>query len=121
MQTLIPKGKHVGTEVAQTGLGNDNQEKVYHSYYQWVPFTLFFQVSWDITFRHSKQKSMQYNLFTITGMFVLRSSLYLEKHRRRQSRFDLSRYSWYVRFAPEGTCSTSKTSNQLYFGKFANT
>ncbi|XP_055305433.1 innexin inx3 [Sitodiplosis mosellana] len=36
-------GKHVGTEVAQSGLGNDNQEKVFHSYYQWVPFTLFFQ------------------------------------------------------------------------------
>lgn len=37
-------GKHVGTEVAQSGLGNDNQEKTYHSYYQWVPFVLFFQV-----------------------------------------------------------------------------
>lgn len=38
-------GKHVGTEVAQSGLGNDNQEKTFHSYYQWVPFVLFFQVS----------------------------------------------------------------------------
>lgn len=38
-------GKAIGTEVAQSGLGNDNQEKVFHSYYQWVPFTLFFQVS----------------------------------------------------------------------------
>lgn len=37
-------GKKVGTEVAQSGLGNDNQEKIYHSYYQWVPFTLFMQV-----------------------------------------------------------------------------
>lgn len=37
-------GKHIGTEVAQSGLGNDNQEKTYHSYYQWVPFVLFFQV-----------------------------------------------------------------------------
>lgn len=37
-------GKHVGTEVAQSGLGNDNAEKTYHSYYQWVPFVLFFQV-----------------------------------------------------------------------------
>lgn len=41
-------GKHVGTEVAQSGLGNDNQEKVFHSYYQWVPFTLFMQVSLSI-------------------------------------------------------------------------
>lgn len=38
-------GKHVGTEVASSGLGNDNDEKTYHSYYQWVPFVLFFQVS----------------------------------------------------------------------------
>lgn len=36
-------GKHVGTEVASSGLGNDNQEKIFHSYYQWVPFMLFFQ------------------------------------------------------------------------------
>lgn len=36
-------GKHVGTEVASSGLGNDNDEKTYHSYYQWVPFVLFFQ------------------------------------------------------------------------------
>lgn len=36
-------GKHVGTEVAASGLGNDNQEKIFHSYYQWVPFMLFFQ------------------------------------------------------------------------------
>lgn len=36
-------GKHVGIEVAQSGLGNDNAEKTYHSYYQWVPFVLFFQ------------------------------------------------------------------------------
>ncbi|XP_037027425.1 innexin inx3 [Bradysia coprophila] len=36
-------GKHVGTEVAQSGLGNDNQDKIFHSYYQWVPFMLFFQ------------------------------------------------------------------------------
>lgn len=38
------QGKQVGTEVAHPGLGNDNQEKQYHSYYQWVPFVLFFQV-----------------------------------------------------------------------------
>lgn len=36
-------GRRVGTEVAQNGLGNDNEEKQYHSYYQWVPFMLFFQ------------------------------------------------------------------------------
>lgn len=44
-------GKKVGTEVAQSGLGNDNQEKIYHSYYQWVPFTLFMQVG--LTFKSS--------------------------------------------------------------------
>lgn len=44
LYTLLSSGKHVGTDVAQSGLGNDNQEKVFHSYYQWVPFTLFFQV-----------------------------------------------------------------------------
>lgn len=31
--------------MAASGLGNDNQEKIFHSYYQWVPFMLFFQVS----------------------------------------------------------------------------
>lgn len=33
----------VGTEVAHPGLGGDTGEKRYHSYYQWVPFVLFFQ------------------------------------------------------------------------------
>lgn len=37
------QGKLVGIEVAHPGLGNENQEKRYHSYYQWVPFVLFFQ------------------------------------------------------------------------------
>lgn len=37
------QGKHIGTEAAHPGLGNDNQERHYHSYYQWVPFMLFFQ------------------------------------------------------------------------------
>ncbi|XP_045475550.1 innexin inx3 [Harmonia axyridis] len=37
------QGKIVGSEVAHPGLGNENQEKTYHSYYQWVPFVLFFQ------------------------------------------------------------------------------
>lgn len=36
-------GKQVGTHVAAPGLGNDNDEKTFHSYYQWVPFVLFFQ------------------------------------------------------------------------------
>lgn len=36
--------KRVGTHVAHPGLGNDfDGEKRYHSYYQWVPFMLFFQ------------------------------------------------------------------------------
>lgn len=33
----------VGTHVAHPGLGGDYGEKRYHSYYQWVPFMLFFQ------------------------------------------------------------------------------
>jgi len=33
----------VGVEVAHPGLGGDYGEKRYHSYYQWVPFMLFFQ------------------------------------------------------------------------------
>ncbi|ENN74942.1 innexin inx3 [Dendroctonus ponderosae] len=37
------QGKTVGSQVAAPGLGNENQEKMYHSYYQWVPFVLFFQ------------------------------------------------------------------------------
>lgn len=44
----IPGQQHrqIGTDVAAPGLGNDyGQEKRYHSYYQWVPFVLFFQVS----------------------------------------------------------------------------
>uniref|UniRef100_A0A7G3AHP4 Innexin n=1 Tax=Lutzomyia longipalpis TaxID=7200 RepID=A0A7G3AHP4_LUTLO len=36
-------GRAIGTEVAHSGLGNDNAEKTFHSYYQWVPFMLFFQ------------------------------------------------------------------------------
>lgn len=37
-------GRPVGTSVAHSGLGNEfNQERTYHSYYQWVPFMLFFQ------------------------------------------------------------------------------
>lgn len=43
----IPGQQHrqIGTDVAAPGLGNDyGQEKRYHSYYQWVPFVLFFQV-----------------------------------------------------------------------------
>ncbi|KAF2880296.1 hypothetical protein ILUMI_25873 [Ignelater luminosus] len=36
-------GKAIGTHAAHPGLGNENQEKRYHSYYQWVPFVLFFQ------------------------------------------------------------------------------
>lgn len=40
-------GKNVGTEVASSGLGNEfENDRTFHSYYQWVPFTLFFQVSW---------------------------------------------------------------------------
>lgn len=35
--------KPVGTHVAHPGLGGDIGEKRYHSYYQWVPFMLFFQ------------------------------------------------------------------------------
>jgi len=44
----IPGQQHrqIGTDVASPGLGNEyGQEKRYHSYYQWVPFVLFFQVS----------------------------------------------------------------------------
>ncbi|XP_023179749.1 innexin inx3 [Drosophila hydei] len=42
----IPGQQHrqIGTDVAGPGLGNEyGQEKRYHSYYQWVPFVLFFQ------------------------------------------------------------------------------
>ncbi|XP_070158285.1 innexin inx3 [Polyergus mexicanus] len=35
--------KPVSTHVAHPGLGVDVGEKRYHSYYQWVPFMLFFQ------------------------------------------------------------------------------
>lgn len=39
-------GKNVGTQVASSGLGNEYEnDRTFHSYYQWVPFTLFFQVS----------------------------------------------------------------------------
>ena len=39
---------HVGTQVAHPGVANhlsNPDETRYHSYYQWVPFMLFFQVS----------------------------------------------------------------------------
>ncbi|KAK0176107.1 hypothetical protein PV328_000275 [Microctonus aethiopoides] len=35
--------KPIGTHVSHPGLGIDHGEKKYHSYYQWVPFMLFFQ------------------------------------------------------------------------------
>ncbi|XP_044726738.1 innexin inx3 [Chrysoperla carnea] len=35
--------KPIGTHVPHPGLGNDLEEKQFHSYYQWVPFVLFFQ------------------------------------------------------------------------------
>lgn len=35
--------KPVSTHVAHPGLGIDEGEKRYHTYYQWVPFMLFFQ------------------------------------------------------------------------------
>lgn len=35
--------KPIGTHVSHPGLGIDHGEKTYHSYYQWVPFMLFFQ------------------------------------------------------------------------------
>ncbi|XP_034947390.1 innexin inx3 [Chelonus insularis] len=35
--------KPVGTHVAAPGLGTDIGDRKYHSYYQWVPFMLFFQ------------------------------------------------------------------------------
>ncbi|GAB1867235.1 Innexin [Camponotus japonicus] len=35
--------KPVSTHVAHPGLGIDEGERRYHSYYQWVPFVLFFQ------------------------------------------------------------------------------
>lgn len=39
-------GQPVGTHVASSGLGNEyGQERTFHSYYQWVPFCLFFQVN----------------------------------------------------------------------------
>ena len=45
----LPKyfDKEVGVEVAHNGVGphTDEDEKVYHSYYIWVPFVLFLQVS----------------------------------------------------------------------------
>lgn len=40
--------KPVGTHVAHPGVGGfveGENEQRYHSYYQWVPFMLFFQVS----------------------------------------------------------------------------
>jgi len=35
--------KPMSTHVAHPGLGIDEGERRYHSYYQWVPFILFFQ------------------------------------------------------------------------------
>ncbi|EZA59499.1 hypothetical protein DMN91_011170 [Ooceraea biroi] len=35
--------KPVGTHVAHPGLGGDYGDRRFHSYYQWVPFMLFFQ------------------------------------------------------------------------------
>lgn len=39
---------YTGSEVAFPGSGNESgEEKRFHSYYQWVPFMLFFQVIKD--------------------------------------------------------------------------
>jgi len=32
---------------AGVGQALEEDEKVYHAYYQWVPFVLFFQVGWE--------------------------------------------------------------------------
>lgn len=61
------QGKPVGTHVAHPGLGNDNQDRQYHSYYQWVPFVLFFQVS---PFFQYYYKSPIFKIFTLGKMKV---------------------------------------------------
>ena len=46
------QGKPVGTHVAHPGVGTyveHENETRYHSYYQWVPFMLFFQVTKCLT------------------------------------------------------------------------
>jgi len=67
----IPGQQHrqIGTDVASPGLGNEyGQEKRYHSYYQWVPFVLFFQVSDSIVKRTTT---------TMTSNIFIESALYL--------------------------------------------
>lgn len=62
--------EHVG----HPGLGNEHlEEKRYHSYYQWVPFMLFFQVriliimrntKYDFTSKFAGAKYGSFNIYT---------------------------------------------------------
>lgn len=75
--------KKVGTEVAAHGLGNENgEEKRYHSYYQWVPFILFLQVS--IHTLQFKSYKFTYNTLCL-GYYVLYTALDMEKLGERKS------------------------------------
>lgn len=79
------QGKLVGIEVAHPGLGNENQEKRYHSYYQWVPFVLFFQVS------YYNLALLIYHQVMFLGRSILHSALVLEELGTRQNPHDFRR------------------------------
>jgi hypothetical protein len=81
----------VGTQVAGSGLGNEyDSDRTFHSYYQWVPFTLFFQVRLIFNMISS---NTWINFTFVVGSHVLRPSLDLEELGGRQNANDLRRSS----------------------------
>lgn len=63
---------------------------------------------------------MNTQLIWCAGLSLLRAPLHLEKYRRWKSQFDLTRYSWYVCVATEGTYQPTKATRELHIGKFTH-
>ena len=61
--------KPIGTHVPAHGIGPyvyGQDEVLYHAYYQWVPFVLFFQVSWYILNLKTLAAVNDHNYFQIS-------------------------------------------------------
>ncbi|XP_053698437.1 innexin inx3 [Sabethes cyaneus] len=100
-------GRSVGTSVAHSGLGNEyNQERTYHSYYQWVPFMLFFQGMLFYTPHWIWKNWEDGKMRMISDGLRGNMTLSMEERRGRQSR--LVRY----------LCDSKTTHNAYSFGYF---
>ncbi|XP_055525310.1 innexin inx3 [Wyeomyia smithii] len=100
-------GRQVGTAVAHSGLGNEyNQERTFHSYYQWVPFMLFLQGMLFYTPHWIWKNWEDGKMRMISDGLRGNMTLSMEERRGRQSR--LVRYLF----------DSKKTHNAYSFGYF---